>query len=102
MRLEHHLCPVDGTPAAGKSVAVLEKIDGALEFGGPAAADHLAPRLVDVHQRSGWNHRIHEPIIESDVGVAMVFQIEAIEEGQRQLSPTLNHAAEKGRAANID
>src|ERR1051326_572116 len=102
MRLEHHLRPVNSAPGAGKSVAVLEKINGAFEFGRPAAADHFAPGFVDEHQRSRLNHRMHEPVVHSDEGVAMVFQIEAIEERERQLPPTLNQAAEKSRAPNVD
>src|SRR5439155_24176847 len=102
VRLQHELRTIEHTPAAGKSIAMLEEINGALEFRRPAGIDHLASAFIDEHQRAGLNERVHKPIVRSNEGVAITFQVESVEEGQGEPSPTLNQAAQKGCAADID
>src|SRR5258708_3316755 len=102
MRLQDQLLCVQRAPSAGESLAVLEKINGALEFGGPSAADDLAPALVDKEQRARLDEGIHEPIFRSNEGVAVVLQLKAVEKRDRQLSPALDQAAEERIAAHIN
>src|SRR5258708_33730700 len=102
MRLQNQLLCVQRAPSAGESLAVLEKINGALEFGGPSAADDLAPGLVDKDQRAGLNEGIHEPIFRSNEGEAVVLKLRAVEKPDQQLSPTLDQPAEQRVPAHFN
>jgi len=50
MGLQHELTFLQRAPAACKALAVLEKVDGPLEFVGPTAVHDLAVAVVDEHE----------------------------------------------------
>ena len=56
---------------------MFEEIDGPLELIGPAGVGDPAPRFID-NQKGAWlQQRIHEPILGSDEGIAMILELES-------------------------
>src|SRR5260370_1690356 len=102
MRLQHELVPAEVTPSAGKSVLMLQEINGAIEFGAPSSLGYFTPSLVDQDQGTGLDQRIHHPILQANKGVAVLFQIKSVQKRQGKPAPSLNNPAKESGAAHID
>ena len=67
---------------------MLQKIDGALELAAPAGVDDLAAAFIDQHQRARLHDRIHRPVLRTDERVAMVLQIQRIQQARAAVCPS--------------
>src|SRR5262245_59745735 len=81
---------------------MLEKVNRTVEFRGPSRINYFTASFADQQQRARLNERIHEPVVGSDVSVAVAFQVESVEKRNGQLTPPLNHPAEVSGPADVD
>lgn len=102
MRLKQEPSVHEAAPTAGVAVAMLQKIDGPLELIGPALGLDGAFGFIDEDERPGLDEGVHEPILTSDVGVAVVGEVHGIEKDEGEASPALDHAAEVGGFAHVE
>jgi hypothetical protein len=89
-------------PAHTISVAVFQKIDWAIEFAGPAVDRYFPAILVDQHERSRLENRVHGPIRQSHEAVMQVTLLQPGQEIQRHFSPSANHLAQKCSFIQVD
>jgi len=100
--LEDEMSAAQGAPGAGVSVAKVEEINGTVVLAGPASRLDLAACFVDLYEGARLKQRVHHPIVGANAGIAMLLDLEGVEQGEGHLAPLLNHAAQVGSAAQVE
>src|SRR5688572_19623315 len=102
MRLENELIAQDVAPAERISfMARFDQVNGSVEVAGPSRGLDLALCFVDQDQSSRLNHRMHAPVIRSDLSIATSPRIYTVQQHHRKLAPPLHKAAEKGGLTKV-
>jgi len=58
-------------------------------------------RFIDDQERAWLQQRIHEPVVGPNEGIAMILELESFKKKERDLAPTLDHAAQVSGSAKI-
>ena len=93
MRLQYELAFLERAPAAGEPFPVLKEVDGPLELIGPARIHDFSVRVINQNEGTGLDERIHRPVLQPNESVAIILDVQTIEQSQWELTPALNHAA---------
>ena len=72
---------VERAPAKYAPSAMFQEINGPLEFIVPTGIGNFTPPLIDQHQSARLHNRVHKPIVGADERVAVVLQVERIQQG---------------------
>src|SRR5208283_271191 len=90
------------TPGTSISIAQLDKIDRAVEFGPPAKWLNLAHSLIDLNEGTGSQKRVKREIPEPDIAIQAVAHIQVLKKSNRHFPPNLNHTSQQVRILEIE
>src|ERR1035437_1902402 len=95
MRLHQNPVFVRRAPPATVAAAVFREIDWTVHLVRPTIGGNSPLALVDPHQRTGMQHRVHRPVLQADKAVPVPPHIPAIEQAESRFSPAPDDMTEK-------
>jgi hypothetical protein len=102
MRQEQQVALLQFTPGTSISIAQLDKIDRAVEFGSPSKWLNLAHSLIDLNERTGSQKRVKREILEPDIAIQAIAHIQVLKKSNWHFPPNLNHSSQEVRILEVE